>query len=167
MAEQWEVLHDFPMYAVSNFGNVMNISRNLVMAHRTNKQGIRMVSLMSESSHRQVTRSVALLVAETFIPQPRSTFNSPIHLDGNRDHCHISNLDWRPRWFAVKFHRQFHDIRFWHEEIELGIVGTEERFQGWARPSIKYGLLYEGIIRSYRLKDTVFPTGQRFVNLSW
>lgn len=126
-----------------------------------------MVSLMDEISHRQVTRSVALLVAEAFVPRPRDTFNSPIHLDGDRGNCRLVNLTWRPRWFAVKFHQQFRDIRFHHRDIELGIRGTRERFRGWAEPCMKYGLLYTAIINSYRHNDTVFPTGQRFVNLSW
>lgn len=166
MPETWEVLIDFPSYSISNLGNVVNTYRGRVMAQRSNHQGVRMVSLMDEH-HRQVTRSVALLVAESFIPQPSSIFNSPIHLDGDRANCSVDNLTWRPRWFSVLYHRQFSDIRFYHRQIVLGIQGSRERFQGWADPCMRYGLLYKSIINSYHNNETVFPTGQRFVNLSW
>ena len=52
-------------------------------------------------------RSVPLLVAKAFIPQPPGPFDTPINLDGDRHNNHIHNLAWRPRWFAIKYNQQF------------------------------------------------------------
>lgn len=166
MQEEWAVLDEFPSYAVSTFGQVANIHRDSLLSLGHNTQGITMVKLMDED-HRQVTRSVALLVAQTFIEQRRELFNSPIHLDGDRRNCRWDNLMWRPRWFAVMFHRQFKEPRFYHPELKLGIKGTDETFHGWKDPCIKYGILYKSVIDSYHSGDSVFPTGHVFVRLGW
>lgn len=165
MDEQWEVLHDFPSYAISSLGKIVNIYRQTEMAQSQNQRGIQVVSLTNEN-HRQVTRSVPLLVAQTFVPGGTDIFNSPIHLDNDRSNCAADNLMWRPRWFAVKYHQQFRDVRFYHH-FPLGIRGSRERFKGWAEACMKYGVLYRSVIDSYHNGVPVFPTGQIFRAIGW
>ena len=57
----------------------------------------------------QYKRSVALLVAKAFLKQPSEFFDTPINLNGDRLDNQVINLMWRPRWFAIKYNRQFRE----------------------------------------------------------
>lgn len=160
MEEEWESLKDFPGYAVSSLGRVMNISRDSLVRPARNNHGIATVGMMVAGRH--TTRSIAVLVAETFLPDRHEAFNSPINLNGDRMDCRMHNLLWRPRWFTVQYHQQFYREDFYKRTVVLELVDTGEVFEGWRDPSVTYGLKYLDIIMSYANKQTVFPTGQRF-----
>lgn len=154
--ETWEDLEDFPGYAVSTHGRVMNKSTEMIKVASENQQGILSVNLIRD--HIQNRRSVALLVAGTFLPVPANPrFDTPIHLDGNRFNCRADNLDWRPLWFARKYHSQFHEpVRDdWRGVVE--IVETGEVFDDVRACSTKYGLLEKEIINSAHTSTPVFP----------
>lgn len=106
--EEWVRLEEFPMYKISNFGNVMNDNSKKLVAKSLTKQGGVKVGLVSGG--RQHTRSVAVLVAKIFVPGNDELFNTPIHLDADQRNCEANNLMWRPRWFAYKYHQQFTEM---------------------------------------------------------
>jgi hypothetical protein len=104
--EVWRQIYEFPGYSVSNMGRVRNDETGRIMALSRNQYGIVNVGLVL--GRKQYKRSVALLVADAFLPTWESeVFTSPIHLNGDRSDCRAENLMWRPRWFAAKYHRQF------------------------------------------------------------
>lgn len=165
MREQWQELDEFPNYAVSDHGRIMNTHTDLLKRPSKNQQGILMVNL----SHRnqQHIRSVAVLVATTFlndVPRP-DHFDTPIHLDGDKGNCRADNLAWRPRWFAVKYHQQFNPFeranRYGFRRPIIN-VETEEVFPTSWDAATKYGLLDFEILLATQNRTFVFPINQRF-----
>lgn len=115
------------------------------------------------ASSRVLTRGLALLVADAFVPnEDERPFGTPINLDGDRMNCRADNLLWRPRWFAIKFHRQFFYPDFHNIYRPFQIVQTGERFIGVKDPAIKYGLFYVDIFNSANRDEPIFPTNQVF-----
>lgn len=104
---EWRDLDEFPSWIISSNGDVMNEWTSKVMSVRYNQQNLKMVNLVRDGQI--CTRLVSLLVAKTFLEPPRDPhrYNSVIHLNGDRDDCRAMNLMWRPRWFAMKYHRMF------------------------------------------------------------
>lgn len=161
LREEWREIREFPQFAISSHGNVLNQRTGRERKVMRNAQGVAMVTLAA--SGRILTRGVALLVAGAFIPNEEElVFRTPINLDGNRMNCRADNLMWRPRWFAVKFHRQFFVPDFHQVNPHLQIVQTGETFIGVKEPVSKYGLYYIDIFKSADHEIPIFPTRQVF-----
>ena len=162
--EEWFNLEkdDFPEYAVSDLGSVRNEKTGRFLCQSSNQSGVRKVGLIRARDRQQCTVSVSLLVAFAFIPPPpNNRFNTPINLDGNRLNNCADNLVWRPRWFAVKYHQQFHNsLRGF--EIPVVEVRTGEQFDTSWDAAIKFGLLDREIAIATLNRTYVFPTGQTF-----
>lgn len=163
--EDWAILPAFPEYAVSNHGEIQNIHWRRMLKPQTTRSGHARIGLMDESG-RQRQLSIGRLVADAFLPpHDNPHFSTPIHRDGDRMNCHVSNLMWRPRWFAIKYHQQFEYVEFHSAEPLLHLIQTDEEFHSFWKPSIKYGLVYVDIIKSAveaEIGTHVFPTGHRF-----
>lgn len=160
MKEQWQEIINFENYSVSNFGRVRSDLSNRILTQYANQSGLVLVGLMYYGI--QHKRSVPLLVSRAFIPQPSDLFDTPINLDGDRFNNHADNLVWRPRWFAVKFNRQFavpyeNSIKFPIEDIESGEVVDNS-----LECAKRYGLLESEIVISIIEHTYVWPTYQQF-----
>lgn len=163
MSEHWQVIEMFPEYSVSNFGNVRSNKSGRIMSTSPNQFGVVQVGLMRDGV--QYHRSVPLLVAKAFLPIKPIPFDTPINLDGDRFNNHVDNLVWRPRWFAVKYNRQF---RYpYHNRIDSPIVDkkTGEVSDSSIDCAIRYGLLEEEIVISILNRTYVWPTYQEFAVL--
>lgn len=163
MQEKWADIPEFPYYAVSNHGRVMNKYTEHIKAVAVNQQGI--ASVLFVRDHQQYRRSVTVLVAEAFLPLPphrADLFNTPINLNGDRLDNHVLNLAWRPRWFASKFHAQFKKpIPFgFHARLEL--IETGEIFASVREAAKAHGLLEKEIIMSVHNHVPVFPSWHNF-----
>ena len=157
---EWKQVDEFPEYSVSDDGLVRNDETDRVITLTRNNSGTIQVGMMKDGT--QHKRSVTLLVAKTFLdPPPFLTFNTPINLDGDRSNNSVENLMWRPRWFALKYHRQFHtDARgFNRPVIDLE---TGEKFKTSWDAAIKYGLIDSEILIATLNNTYVWPTYQRF-----
>ena len=160
MEEFWRTIENFPGYSVSSRGRIRTDKTGRILSLSENQFGLLQVGMMRDGV--QYHRSVPLLVAKAFIPQPSGLFNTPINLDGDRHNNQVENLVWRPRWFAAKYNRQF---RIPYEnpilapivELETGEV-SENSFECAKR----YGLLEQDLVMSI-LNDTyVWTTFQKF-----
>ena len=166
--EWWVELIEYPGYAVSDRGRVMNTNTDLIKHPSKNQQGILMVNFSIRT--KQYVRSVALLVAEQFVSRADvpDHFDTPIHLDGNRENCRADNLMWRPRWFAVKYHQQFskeeRKNRYGFQKF-IRCVDTGEIFPNSWEAAIKYGLLDFDIFMKTVNGETVFPYDYKFEEL--
>lgn len=159
--ESWVDLEDYPGYVISNLGRVMNKSTEIIKTPTENQQGIISVNLIRD--HIQCRRSVALLVANTFLPAPNNPrFDTPIHLDGDRFNCRADNLAWRPLWFARQYHTQLREPvnPEWRGVVEL--IETGEVFDDIRQCSTTYGLLEKDIIHSAHTNTPVFPAMHTF-----
>lgn len=107
-------------------------------------------------------RSVPLLVAKAFLTPSEGPFDTPINLDGDRYNNRLDNLLWRPRWFAVKYNRQFRQ-RYYNSipkpiiDLKTGVIS--ENSLGCAK---EYGLLEEDVVLSIINRTYVWPTYQKF-----
>lgn len=158
--DEWREIRFFPGYSVSMFGQVRNddTGRNLTLM--INQRGIVNVGLTrSRVQHR---RAVSVLVADAFVPRPiRETFDTPINLNGDRFNNTVSNLLWRPRWFAIKYFQQFkNNVRGFLVPVEE--TNTGEQFPTSWEAALKYGLLDREILISTIARTYVWPTYQKF-----
>lgn len=157
--EQWVPLLGYPGYSASNLGRIRNDRRESILAVVTLDTGHKYVGLVKEGV--QVKRSLAKLVANAFVQNPRpEKFTTPIHLNGDVSDCVADNLLWRPRWFAMRFTQQFHRLQPHHDPIREKATG--EIFQDCWPPVMQWGLLYMDILVSITNCTYVFPTMQTF-----
>lgn len=162
---EWSPIPDFPGYSVSNLGRIRNDRADRIMALQRNQHGVVHVGLFRDG--KQHKRAVALLVCEAFLPPPTPpTFDTPIHLDGDRTNCRIDNLMWRPRWFAVRYHRQFTDDRPMGFRNPIRDKRTGQVFRNSMEAATTFGLLDWDIFKATLNRTYVWPTYQEFREVS-
>lgn len=147
MREQWYELDEFPDYAVSSRGEIANIKTGMPRKTSINQQGIVKISLYK--GRELITRSVAVMVAEAFCDGETRFFNTPIHLDGDRENCRADNLMWRPRWFAVQYHRQFNNPDFHRMNVHILELTTGKEYYSVKEACMDLGLYFNDVYRSY------------------
>lgn len=158
--ERWSETRDFPNYMVSDQGRVKNKKSSYIITPTVNSRGVMIVGLMHEG--KQYKRSLALLIADEFVPRPsHDSFDTPIHLNGDRSDNRYSNLMWRPLWFSRRYMRQFTDN---HTTCLERIVDVEtgEVYENSMHASTVNGLLDIELYLSMLKNEYVWPTGQVF-----
>ncbi len=160
MKEKWYELDAFPDYAVSDQGYVANMKTGFPRKNSINQQGICKISLYQGSQ--LFTRSVALLVANAFIPRVQDHFDTVIHLDGDRMNCAAENLMWRPRWFTIKYHKQFMFESFHTDYGHRIDIESGKHYNSLKEVCTTNGLYYYDVIKSC-VEETFVPlTYQEF-----
>lgn len=160
MVEQWAPIEHFEGYSVSDHGRVRTDKSGRILALNENQYGLLQVGLMRDGEQRH--RSVPLLVAKAFLPQPPGPFDTPINLDSDRHNNHIHNLAWRPRWFAIKYNQQFrhpYELPILAPVVDLKTGEVSENSFECAK---KYGLLEQDLVLSILNRTYVWPTYQEF-----
>lgn len=157
---EWQPIPEFPGYSVSFEGRVRNDDTGRILAILVNQSGTANVGLSRDKE--QHKRSLALLVAQAFLGDPNpDTFDTPINLDGDRTNCHVDNLMWRPRWFAVKYHQQFNHHRR-GILVPIREVHTGQSFPNSWDAATKFGLIDRDILLAVQNRTYVWPTYQVF-----
>lgn len=89
--ENWNTISEFPDYEISTEGLIRNKRTGHIKSSYIGKRGYPVVSLQRE--HKQYLRTVHILLARTFIPNPlnRTQVN---HIDGDKTNFALSNLEW-------------------------------------------------------------------------
>jgi hypothetical protein len=101
--EKWEPIEEFPGYEVSDEGRVRNERTGRLLGIYDNGHGVLQVVMRRDGKNH--ARAVHRLVAEAHLfPGPQGTV--PFFLNGDRTDCSAKNLDWKPRWYAIKMTRQ-------------------------------------------------------------
>jgi NUMOD4 motif len=158
--EEWKSIKNFENYSVSTYGRVRNDNTDRIMALTVNQYGVVCIGMMLDG--KQCHRSVPLLVAKAFITQPFEAFDTPINLDGDRHNNHIDNLVWRPRWFAIRYNRQFHEPYRFHIPNRIENISTGEISENSLACAKRYGLLEEDLVLSIFNRTYVWPTYEEF-----
>lgn len=158
--EQVRVIRDFPQYAIGFNGTVFNRKTGLELQKSVTLQGALKVGMYIGDV--QYTRSVKVLVAEAFVEGRTPTFNTPIQLDGDQMNVSADNLEWRPRWFAMTYTRQFKRLPDYHDHGP--VIDLEDKVIYWdvMDAAVKNGLLLRDIWRSIHLGYSVFPLDHHF-----
>lgn len=156
----WVQLEEFPDYSINTSGEIRNDVRDRLVSVSHTRQGAAKVGLMKDS--KQHTRSVKVLVAETFLEKTNPLFDTPIHLDGDQKNCNVSNLVWRPRWFAWKYHHQLEEIDLYEDSGAVIDTSTEIIYSDIVEAALTNGLLFYEVRLSVHNKIPVFPTYHMF-----
>lgn len=167
--EEWVSLETcgFPNYELSNDGQVRNARSGRPLKVSTNQEGIVRVGLMKREEGRQVTVSVVRLVARMFVQGRSATFDTPIQLNGVRTDCRAENLMWRPRWFAVKYFRQFEENDEPLFRTRIYDVESSKEYEDSRIAAQENGLLESVIMESVVNGSPCFPTWQIFARASY
>lgn len=158
--QEWREIIGFSGYSVSDAGYVRNDDTGRIMRTTMNTHGIETVGLMQQGVQRK--KSVSVLVAETFLLTARSMhFDTPINLDGDRTNNHVTNLLWRPLWFARDYHRQF---KIGPQGFARPVMNfdTGEVFETTWDAAVLKGLLERELVISILNRTYVFPLYQTF-----
>lgn len=158
--EEWVNIEHFPGYSVSSHGRIRADKTERILALNVNQFGVLQVGLMRDGEQRH--RSVPLLVASHFVPNPGGPFDTPINLDGDRTNNRIENLIWRPRWFAIKYNQQFKQPYANRINSPVMDLKTHEVSLNSLECAKKYGLLEEDLVLSILNRTYVWPTYQEF-----
>lgn len=164
MKRRWEQLVEFPNYEVSDMGEFVNARTDREVRPSMTQQGHAKITLSLDG--RLTTRSAALLVARAFVEQPEPHFDTPIHLDGDLMNCAAHNLMWRPRWFAILYHKQFRFEQFHTDTATRVDVDSGEQYESLKEVCMKNGLYYQDVIQSCVQGGFVPITYQEFRVLS-
>ncbi len=93
--EEWRPIADFPNYAVSDCGRVMNVQRNQIKAVQFNPyNGYEHISLWDSGDCANCY--IHRLVALAFIGPPIGVMDVN-HKDGNKRNNFVENLEWMTR----------------------------------------------------------------------
>ena len=159
--DEYEQIPGFSAYGVTYDGQVVNVAKGgIVLPHYINRAGHNFVSMKNDEGV-FCTRHVAKMVLKAFKPIREESWNTVIYLDGNKSNCHIENLEWRPRWFAVKYNL----------EKAKPLVGGEypvrdedsgDIYHSVRDASSANGILEEEILRKLGTPNRVYPTHQLF-----
>lgn len=156
----WHPIQGFPKYSVNTLGQVRHNRTERVISPQINQFGVPYVGLMREEGH--FNRSLALLVARTFIPQGQEYFDTPINMDWDRFNCAVHNLMWRPRWFAIRYHQQ---AKVPYENpimVPVRLIDDDEVYYNSVAASKRYGLLERDVVMSILNRTYAWPTYQQF-----
>lgn len=159
-AIEWVSVPGFPKYDVNRLGQVRHRRTEHLVLPQINQFGVPYVGLVRD--YDQKKRSLALLVARTFVDQSLENFDTPINLDGDRFNCSVDNLMWRPRWFAIQFHQQFKMWPVSYIEAPIRQLSDGKVFRGSREVASLYGLLERDILKSIQNRTYVWPTYQLF-----
>lgn len=163
--EQWTCLEEFgfPNYSISDLGRVRNDRTDRLLAISVNQNGSAKVGMIRSGGRTQHTIGVAPMVAMAFLERhPNSNFDTPINLNGDRLDNEVSNLMWRPRWFAIRYHRQFKDPHWDRNRWPVQNLYTGEVFSCAHEAAMRDGLLVRDIFASFTADERVFPDGHVF-----
>ena len=161
-SENYAIIPGFSTYCVTDDGKVFNVKTGREMVLSPTLQGDLSVGMMKEGI--QYRRSVKVLVAEMFVDGQTPVFNTPMLLDGDKHNLRADNIVWRPRWFAVKYARQFENPYpdYYYYGPIFDVVSSTQ-YNSILEAAMLNGLLCNDIYYSITNETHVFPSGERFV----
>lgn len=142
----------YPKYEVSEEGDVRNINRSKPVKVHRNQHGRLYVQLYDGGNTRK-TFLVDRLVAELYLSEhhhrPPRNF-AVVHKDYNLDNNHYSNLEWRSKPYADRYHNQADridsDLIFPIVSVDYNLSGEPLAFADIYKAASHYGLLISEIL---------------------
>lgn len=157
----WAKIPIAERYSVSNRGDVRNdrTSRE-IQPLRVGGGHLQVGLTMNDGS--RTRKYVSHLVADAFVKHENARQGDTlIHLDGDVENCDADNLQWRPRWFALKYTMQFRTMRHYHT-LPIRNIRTGEIYLDVWDLIVQQGLLLNDIKRSINENTCVWPSMQYY-----
>lgn len=160
--EEYAPIQGYSRYGVRIDGDVINLRTGRRLQHHLTQNGHVYVALSVDGTVQP--RILARLVAKAFLPTPPEYFDAVIHHDYNFENNHAANLSWRPRHFAVQYHRQGRDDIEHFFRIHRPIVcdQTGEIFPSSREAAQSFGILEMDLVTKVDANEEVFPIGRTF-----
>lgn len=158
--EVWAEIEEAPGYVVSNLGNVRSTRSDRLIKMQVPKRGTVYAPLFVDGV--QLNLPVKRLVASAFLEAPDRNCNTPINKDGDATNNRVTNLAWRPRWYAINYARQFANPSNVEGVGPVFVVGTDEVFDTVRDAGIHYGLLFREVYKAVYHEQPVYPLGISF-----
>lgn len=160
--EDAKTIEGFPDYLIDREGSVYTRASGLRRKASPTQQGAMKITLFRDG--RAYTKSLSLLVAKAWLYNDHDPeiYDTPIHLDNNPANNHVENLAWRPRWFAVKYQRQYWNEEYRYARTRVQDIKTGEIFNSLLDVCQRHGLLFMDVLRSCARGDSVFPSWKEF-----
>lgn len=155
-------VEDFPDYLIEKDGTVYTARNGMPRRPSVNQNGLVKITLYRDGQPH--TKSLALLVAKAHLWNDRDPeiFDTPIHLDNDPSNNHVDNLAWRPRWFAVKYQKQYWNENYRFSKVRVVEVETGEVYDSIMQVCQRYGVLFIDVMNSCLQGTAVFPTWKTF-----
>lgn len=164
MTELFETIPDYPSYAVSTHGVVINQETGKELSANLNPQGDLKVGLYRDGA--RATVAIRVLVAEAFVRRPDESCDTVIVLNGDKEDVHAHNLAWRPRAFAWKYTHQYQAPP---EALSLNLIQVPVRnedtgrvYQNVYMAAMEEGLIMNNVLSSCYYGTPVYPNDQVF-----
>lgn len=103
----WTVIPDFEGHEVNSEGQIRNIASGRVLRTSVNQAGVRYVSIQNTTQRRYQNVAVSGLVASVFCQGRTDDTNTVLHLNGDTEDNHASNLMWATHWHTMAYHKEF------------------------------------------------------------
>lgn len=134
-------------YDVSDRGRVRNTVTGQIIRPHPNGNRVEHVGLYLGGI--RSNKAVGLLVAKAFLESPpNDNYNTVTHRDGNPKNNSYENLEWRPKWFTVKYHKEIHNNALLYPKTPVIEETTGKRFLTGKDASMYFCLLESQIHRS-------------------
>lgn len=162
MTAEWRAIAKTPHYEVSDVGEIRNAKYDRILTPSKNQFGHLKVNLPTPEGKIR-TRQVNHIVAEAFIPEPnRDDFISIIHLNGDKTNCAAVNMQWRPRYFAIRYHLQFQTDLWRDSHITIEDIKNGRIYNRIQDAAVEHGLVLSEILVAAHKRTFVWPTYQQF-----
>lgn len=157
-----KTIKEFPDYGVAKNGSVYNIANQKVRRVSYTREGAVKITLFRDQKPH--TRSLTKIVADTWLYNDfdPEIFDTAIHLDNDLSNNHVDNLVWRPRWFAVKYQKQYWNEEYRYSKVRVQDVKSVKIYQTMMEACQTHGYLYIDVLRSCTKGDEVYPTWRQF-----
>jgi len=160
MKEEWRKTKGFDYYSVSTEGRVRNDFRRRMVKTSITRDGTAKVNLYQDGYC--YTRSVKNLVATAWLPRRGDPFDTVMCLDLDQSNARLSNLVWRPRWFAWKYSNQIKEIELYITSGQVVERKTGIVYDNIVHASLANGLLFYEVGLALTNNLPVFPDWRMF-----
>ena len=137
MLEEWKVIEEFPIYYVSNMGNVKNSVTGNILVGGLDKNGYRQVTICYKG--KQYSRRICRLVAKAFLANP-DNLPQVNHKDEIVSNDNVNNLEWCTAKYNVNYGSRTQKTMRRVKCVETGIV-----YNGLREASRILGLNHQNI----------------------
>lgn len=161
-----KLLPPYRDYEISPSGQIYSHKRNRIITPIIDRNGYLIIRLHDGNGGRQ-SKAVARLVAETYLPRKGALRNTILYKDYDRTNCHVNNLRWVTRSYAMRYERQLEDREKFNnpqDTVRVSVLGDDHLPMPCgtiAEAAEKYGLLYHEVMISAR-EENPCPSDVRY-----